>query len=206
MYIRVANGEPYDILVPSDYMIERLLQEDLLQPLDKSKLNCMDLLVEGVKGLPYDPNNDYSVPYFWGTVGIVYDKTKVSEEDLQREGFNIFLDTKYKGDIYLYDSVENKIYYSGGSSKPDFMDDNEILTYSMTGNGFLVFRSDNIEFTGSTNCNYVKFVSTSTTTGYLYNPSREYSTKLSTNSRIHHDIVILQPLSQGAVVTITAEI
>ena len=97
-------------------------------------------------------------------------------------------------------------YYSGGSSKPDFMDDNEILTYSMTGNGFLVFRSDNIEFTGSTNCNYVKFVSTSTTTGYLYNPSREYSTKLSTNSRIHHDIVILQPLSQGAVVTITAEI
>ncbi|CVH77684.1 Spermidine/putrescine-binding periplasmic protein precursor [Clostridiales bacterium CHKCI006] len=104
MYIRVANGEPYDILVPSDYMIERLLQEDLLQPLDKSKLNCMDLLVEGVKGLPYDPNNDYSVPYFWGTVGIVYDKTKVSEEDLQREGFNIFLDTKYKGDIYLYDS------------------------------------------------------------------------------------------------------
>lgn len=104
MYIRVANGEPYDILVPSDYMIERLLQEDLLQPLDKSKLNCMDLLVEGVKGLPYDPNNDYSIPYFWGTVGIVYDKTKVSEEDLEKEGFNIFLDTKYKGDIYLYDS------------------------------------------------------------------------------------------------------
>ncbi len=109
-------------------------------------------------------------------------------------------------DIYLYDSVENKIYYSGGSSKPDFMDDNETLTYSMTGNGFLVFRSDNIEFTGSTNCNYVKFVNTATGTGYLYSPSREYSTKLSTNSRIHHDIVIFQPLSQGAVVTITAEI
>ena len=104
MYIKVANGESYDILVPSDYMIERLIQEDLLQKLDQSKLNCLDNLAEGVKGLPYDPNNEYSIPYFWGTVGIVYDKTKVSEEDLMNEGFNIFLDTKYKGDIYLYDS------------------------------------------------------------------------------------------------------
>ena len=104
MYIKVVNGESYDILVPSDYMIERLIQEDLLQKLDQSKLNCLDNLAEGVKGLPYDPNNEYSIPYFWGTVGIVYDKTKVSEEDLKNEGFNIFLDTKYKGDIYLYDS------------------------------------------------------------------------------------------------------
>lgn len=104
MYIKVANGEPYDILVPSDYMIERLIQEDLIQKLDKDKITCMDELVDAIKGLPYDPNNDYSIPYFWGTVGIVYDKTKVSEADLEKEGYNIFLDTKYKGDIYLYDS------------------------------------------------------------------------------------------------------
>ena len=104
MYIKVANGESYDLLVPSDYMIERLIQEDLLQPLDKSLLNCMDLINDDVKGLPYDPNNDYSIPYFWGTVGIVYDKTKVSEADLEKEGYNIFKDVKYKGDIYLYDS------------------------------------------------------------------------------------------------------
>ena len=104
MYIRVANGESYDILVPSDYMIQRLIGEDLLQKLDKSRLDCMDKLTESVKGLPYDPNNDYSVPYFWGTVGIVYDKTKVSLEDLEREGFGIFLNEKYKGQIYLYDS------------------------------------------------------------------------------------------------------
>lgn len=104
MYIKVANGEPYDILVPSDYMIERLIKEDLIQKLDKDKITCMDELVDAVKGLPYDPNNDYSIPYFWGTVGIVYDKTKVSEADLEKEGYNIFLDTKYKGDIYLYDS------------------------------------------------------------------------------------------------------
>ena len=104
MYIKVANGEAYDVLVPSDYMIERLIQEDLLQPLDKSKLSNLDLLNEDVMGLEYDPENEYSIPYFWGTVGIVYDKNKVSEEDLQAEGYNIFLDTKYKGDIYLYDS------------------------------------------------------------------------------------------------------
>lgn len=104
MYIKVANKEAYDILVPSDYMIERLISEGYLQKLDKSKLTCMDKLNKAVKGLPYDPKNEYSVPYFWGTVGIVYDKTKVSEEDLRKEGYNIFLDQKYKGDIYLYDS------------------------------------------------------------------------------------------------------
>lgn len=104
MYIRVANGESFDVLVPSDYMIQRLMEEDLLQPLDKSKLSNLDLLSDDVMGLDYDPENEYSVPYFWGTVGIVYDKTKVSEEDLEKEGYNIFLDTKYKGDIYLYDS------------------------------------------------------------------------------------------------------
>lgn len=104
MYIKIANGESYDLLVPSDYMIERLIKEDLVQPLDKSLLDCMDLINDDVKGLSYDPNNDYSVPYFWGTVGIVYDKTKVSEKDLQKDGYNIFKNEKYKGDIYLYDS------------------------------------------------------------------------------------------------------
>ena len=104
MYIKVANGEAYDILVPSDYMIQRLIEEDYLQKLDKSKLDCFDKLSDAVLGLPYDPNNDYSVPYFWGTVGIVYDKTKVDIEDLEREGYNIFLYQKYKGDVYLYDS------------------------------------------------------------------------------------------------------
>ena len=95
MYIKVANGEAYDILVPSDYMIQRLISEGYLQKLDKSKLNCMDKLYDAVKGLPYDPENEYSVPYFWGTVGIVYDKTKVDIKDLEKEGYNIFLDQKY---------------------------------------------------------------------------------------------------------------
>ena len=104
MYIKVANGESYDILVPSDYMIQRMMGEELLQKLDPTKITCMDELSDAIKGLPYDPNNEYSIPYFWGNVGIVYDKTKVDMEDLEKEGFNIFLDQKYRGDIYLYDS------------------------------------------------------------------------------------------------------
>lgn len=104
MYIKVANGETYDILIPSDYMIQRLIDEGLVQKLDSEKLTCMDALSEDVKNVPYDTENEYSVPYFWGTVGIVYDKTKVDIHDLETEGFNIFLDEKYKGNIYLYDS------------------------------------------------------------------------------------------------------
>lgn len=104
MYIKVANGEPYDLLVPSDYMIQRLIEEELLQKLDHSKLDCLEKLADSVKGLPYDPKNEYSVPYFWGTVGIVYDKNKVDIKDLEEQGFGIFLNEKYKGQVYLYDS------------------------------------------------------------------------------------------------------
>ena len=105
MYIKVANGDAYDVLVPSDYMIQRMIQEDMLQKLEpETRKECLSELTDAIKGLPYDSKNEYSIPYFWGTVGIVYDKTKVSEEDLENEGWNIFLDQKYKGDIYLYDS------------------------------------------------------------------------------------------------------
>ncbi len=104
MYIKVANGESYDVLVPSDYMIQRLIDEGYLQKLDESKLDCFDQLSEGSLGFAYDPDNEYSVPYFWGTVGICYNKDVVSLEDLEEEGFNIFLDTKYAGQVYLYDS------------------------------------------------------------------------------------------------------
>lgn len=104
MYIKVTNGESYDIIIPSDYMIERLLGEGYLQKLDQSKLTCWEDLNPEVMGQPYDPNNEYCVSYFWGTVGIVYDKTIVDEKDLEEQGYGIFLNQKYKGDIYLYDS------------------------------------------------------------------------------------------------------
>ena len=105
MYIKVANGDAYDVLVPSDYMIQRMMQEKMLQKLEpETRKECLGELADAIKGLPYDPKNEYSIPYFWGTVGIVYDKRKVSEEDLEKDGWDIFLDQKFKGDIYLYDS------------------------------------------------------------------------------------------------------
>ena len=104
MYIKVANGESYDLLIPSDYMIQRLIEEGYLQKLDQEKLTCFDSMNAFIQDWAYDPGNEYSVPYFWGTVGIVYDKTKVDISDLEKEGYGIFLNEKYKDDVYLYDS------------------------------------------------------------------------------------------------------
>ena len=104
MYTKLSAGDSYDVLVPSDYMIERLLKEEQLQKLDKSLIPNMSNLASEVTGLDYDVNNDYSVPYFWGTVGIVYNHNNVSEEDLQAKGWDILKDTRYAGKIYMYDS------------------------------------------------------------------------------------------------------
>ena len=104
MYTKLSSGETYDVLIPSDYMIERLIKEEYLQALDWKEIPNKKNLLNDVMNQSYDPGNRYSCPYFWGTVGIIYDKTKVDIEDLKKEGYNIFLDEKYKGDIYLYDS------------------------------------------------------------------------------------------------------
>lgn len=104
MYTKLLGGESFDILIPSDYMIERLIQEDMLQPLQKENIKNLEGLTDGVKNLPYDPDNTYSVPYFWGSVGIVYDCTKVSQQDVESMGYNVLRNEKYKNHIYMYDS------------------------------------------------------------------------------------------------------
>jgi len=104
MYTKVQAGDKYDVLVPSDYMIERLIKENMLQELDLEKIPNIENLADGVKNLEYDPDNTYSVPYFWGTVGIVYDKNNVTEAELKAKGWEILRDTKYAGDVYIYDS------------------------------------------------------------------------------------------------------
>lgn len=121
MYIKVANGEKYDILIPSDYMIQRLISEDMLKKLDYSKIKkTMKTMNPDILNLAYDPGNVYSMPYFWGSVGITYDKRKVSLSDLKKYGWNIFLQKKYKGDLYLYDS-----------ERDSFMQALKALGYSM---------------------------------------------------------------------------
>ena len=104
MYTKLQGGDSYDVLVPSDYMIERLISEGMLQELDLSKIPNIANLAEGVKNLPYDPDNTYSVPYFWGNVGIVYNHNNVPKEEIEEKGYSILKDTKYAGKIYMYDS------------------------------------------------------------------------------------------------------
>ena len=103
MYTKIQSGETYDILVPSDYMIERLMKEDKLQPIDWSLVPNASGLDEAVMGESYDPDNTYSAPFFYGTVGILYNKNVVDEADL-KEGWEVLRNTKYAGDIYMYDS------------------------------------------------------------------------------------------------------
>lgn len=103
MYTKLQAGEEYDVLVPSDYMIERLIREEYLQPIDWSLIENADNINPDVMNRGYDPGNVYSVPYFWGSVGILYDTTVVDEEDL-KDGWNLLMNPKYAGNIYMYDS------------------------------------------------------------------------------------------------------
>ncbi len=104
MYTKLQAGDAYDVLVPSDYMIERLISDNSLLKLDKNLIPNLSNLAEGLKGLPYDPENDYSAPYFWGSVGIVYNHNNVPKEVVESEGYNVLKNTDYAGKIYMYDS------------------------------------------------------------------------------------------------------
>ena len=104
MYTKLQAGDAYDVLVPSDYMIERLIADGMLQELDIEKIPNIVNLAEGVRSLPYDPANTYSVPYFWGSVGIVYNHNNVDPAVVEEQGYEILRNTDYKGRIYVYDS------------------------------------------------------------------------------------------------------
>ena len=72
-----AGGTGYDVIVPSDYMVSIMIKSDILETLDMSKIPNFKNVGENYKGLPYDPKNEYSVPYQWGTTGILYNKAKL---------------------------------------------------------------------------------------------------------------------------------
>ncbi|WP_422803737.1 ABC transporter substrate-binding protein [Streptococcus sp. FT1-106] len=103
MYTKIKQGgTTYDIAVPSDYMIDKMIKENLLVKLDKSQISGLDNIGDEFLGLSFDPKNDYSIPYFWGTVGIVYNTTMVKQapehwKDLWRE--------EYRNDIMLVDGA-----------------------------------------------------------------------------------------------------
>lgn len=84
MYTKVKQGgTSYDLLIPSEYMIERLIEEDLLYELDKTQIEGIEHLIPEFLDLPFDPGNQYSLPYFWGTLGIIYNDKTISKEAIQ---------------------------------------------------------------------------------------------------------------------------
>lgn len=104
MYTKLMAGDRYDVIIPSDYMIERLMNEDFLQPLDKSMIPNMENMSDAVLGMSYDPDNTYSIPYFWGSVGLVYNHENVDPAVIESEGWEALRNTDYAGHIYIYDS------------------------------------------------------------------------------------------------------
>ena len=126
MYTKLMAGDRYDVVIPSDYMIERLMKEDYLQKIDKSLIPNMENMDEAVLGMSYDPRNDWSIPYFWGSVGLVYNHENVDPATVEREGWEILRDTDYAGRIYIYDSERDSFMmafkalgYSMNTEDPD---------------------------------------------------------------------------------------
>ena len=126
MYTKLMAGDRYDVVIPSDYMIERLMKEDYLQKIDKSLIPNMENMDGAVLGMSYDPDNTFSIPYFWGSVGLVYNHENVDPETVEREGWEILRDTDYAGHIYIYDSERDSFMmafkalgYSMNTEDPD---------------------------------------------------------------------------------------
>ena len=96
-----TGGSTYDVVVPSDYMLSRLIEEGMLEKLDFSNIPNFKLIGDDYKNLPYDPENLYSVPYTWGTTGIIYNTKMVTEPV---DSWSILFDEKYKGEILMIDN------------------------------------------------------------------------------------------------------
>lgn len=101
-----SDGASFDVIVPSDYLISRLIDEGLLQKIDKSKIAGLSNIGSEFLDLDFDKGNEYSVPYFWGTVGIVYD-TNVIKEDI--DSWSALWDKKYEKQFTMLDSQRDCI-------------------------------------------------------------------------------------------------
>jgi spermidine/putrescine transport system substrate-binding protein/spermidine/putrescine transport system permease protein len=119
-----AGNVNYDLVIPSDYMVQILIQQQLLAPLEKSRLpNVWANVDPRFLNLPFDPHNDYSVPYAWGTTGLAYRADLVHENV---DSWDILFDPRYAGHILLLDDMREvfgmalkKLGYSLNTTNPD---------------------------------------------------------------------------------------
>ncbi|MBR4035773.1 MAG: ABC transporter substrate-binding protein [Oscillospiraceae bacterium] len=129
MYTKLKSGGAiYDVVIPSDYMIAKMIKEDMLQPLDWSLIPNATLYInEKYMDLEYDPGNVYSVPYTWGTVGIIYNSTLV---DARPTSWADLWDDRYANDILMFgnsrDAFAIALLKNGRSLNPKTLDDVEV--------------------------------------------------------------------------------
>lgn len=107
MYVKLkSGGANYDLAIPSDYMIKKMIREDMLAKVDFTNIPNYQNIDSQFKDINYDPKNEYSVPYMWGTVGIIYNKTMVKEPV---DSWQILWNPQYRKQILMLDSQRDSI-------------------------------------------------------------------------------------------------
>lgn len=101
-----AGGADYDVIIPSDYMVSRLIENDMLAKLDFKNIPNFNLIDNKFKSLDFDSGNNYSVPYMWGLVGIFYNKNEVQKNE-KEISWDILWDEKYKDRILMFDNTRD---------------------------------------------------------------------------------------------------
>lgn len=120
-----GGGASYDIIIPSDYMISKMIKEELIQKIDYSNIPNFSYIMDNFRNMAYDPENEYSVPYTWGTVGIIYDESVIDipEEEID---WDILWNEQYTDQILMFDNprdafaiAEIMLGYSLNTENPD---------------------------------------------------------------------------------------
>lgn len=128
MYLKLANSDvKYDVVLVSDALMPRMIEEGLLQKLDLDKIPNISQMDEDYLDLAIDKGNNYSVPYMFGTIGIIYDKNVVKEEV---DSWDILWDLKYKDQVFMFDTYRDtigmalkKLGYSMNSDNPEELEE-----------------------------------------------------------------------------------
>ena len=118
MYSKLKSGAgTYDVVFPSDYMIQKMIEEDMLLEFDVTELENYQYVSEGLRAPYYDPAERYSVPYTYGMMGVIYNKQFVDPEDYEEESWGLLWNEKYKGKILQFnnqrDAFGSAMYYLG---------------------------------------------------------------------------------------------
>lgn len=132
MYLKLAGSDvKYDVILVSDTVMSRMIEDGLLQEINKDNIPNLSQMDEAYLNLSMDPGNTYSVPYMFGTVGIIYDKNVVTEEV---DSWDILWDEKYKDQIFMFDTYRDtigaalkKLGYSLNSDNPEELEEAKAL-------------------------------------------------------------------------------